>query len=415
MAHEDMIPTEVSQSRLTAFVEQLGSIGAQPGGGIIRPQYSQAWREAQDLVSALMKDAGLKVHEDAVGNVFGRLTGYSDDGTVLVGSHVDTVSYGGAYDGALGVLAAIAAVEAATKIAGQPRRNVEVVSLCEEEGSRFHGNYFGTRAILGMVEPDEAEHLVDAEGITLAEAARSVGCKPEKFVEARRDDLALFLELHIEQGRVLVDAGVNIGIVDVITGVTWIEVTVEGRTDHAGATAMTDRVDAFQGAARMAIAVEELALKEGPPTVATTGVVRLHPGGTNIVPGRAEFTVDVRHPDLPTLDDLVKSIRGKCEAVADERHLEVHVEVVKRTLPHRLDERTGEVFRSAANVLGASWHNMPSGAGHDSQTMGTRIPSAMLFVPSIDGRSHSPAEYSTPEDCARGASVLATALRSIAW
>ena len=382
---------------------------------MIRPMYSPTWREAQDLVASFMWEAGLQVREDAVGNVLGTAAGTDRGDIVVTGSHVDTVTYGGAFDGALGVLSAIAAVEAVLRVAGPPRRTVEVVSLCEEEGSRFHANYFGTRAMLGLLEPGEADRLIDADGTTLADAARSVGLEPRRFGEAVRDDLGCFLELHIEQGRTLADGGVDVGVVDVITGVSWLEVDVAGRADHAGTTAMTDRLDAFQGAARMAIEVEAVAVQQGPPAVATVGLVRVQPGGANIVPARAQFTVDVRHPDPATLERLVAEIRQRCEAIAGERGLTARVEVVKHTPPHELDATLAGVIREAAAACGASWHDMPSGAGHDSQTMATRIPTAMLFVPSIDGRSHSPAEYSTPPACALGASVLATTLRAVAW
>ncbi len=408
-------PVRVDSSRLNSWVERLAQAGSQAGGGIIRPLYSSAWREAQDLVAAMMTDAGLTVREDAVGNVFGRLAGDSDGPVLLTGSHIDTVVLGGAYDGALGVLSAIAAVEACAAASGRPRRPVEVVSLCEEESSRFHANYLGTRAILGLVGAEEPERLVDAEGVTLADAARSVGLDPARFGEARREDFDAFLELHIEQGRTLVDSGVDVGIVDVITGFSWLGVVVDGRTDHAGATAMTDRLDALQGAARMITAVEGVALAAGHPAVATTGVVRVHPGGANIVPGRVEFTVDVRHPDSSVLDEMVATMRAECERIALDRRLEVGVEVLKHTPPHHLDADLRAALQRAADACGATSRDLPSGAGHDSQTMGTRVPAAMLFVPSIGGRSHSPAEYSTPEDCARGASVLATALHGLAW
>lgn len=415
MVSAEMVPVRVDGARLADLVERLGLVGAQPGGGIIRPVYSPAWREAQDLVASLMGEAGLEVREDAVGNVVGTAAGTRGGDVVLTGSHVDTVTYGGAFDGALGVLSSIAAVEALLRDAGPPRRTVQVVSLCEEEGSRFHANYFGTRAILGLVEPDEPDRLVDAGGTTLADAARSVGLDPRRFGEAVRNDLGCFLELHIEQGRMLADAGIDVGIVDVITGVSWLEVDVEGRADHAGTTAMTDRLDAFQGAARMVVAVEAVALEEGSPAVATVGSVRVHPGGANIVPARAHFTVDVRHPDAATLERLVGRIRQRCEDIAGARGLTAQVEVVKHTPPHDLDATLAGLLRDAATACGASWQDMPSGAGHDSQTMATRIPTAMLFVPSVDGRSHSPAEYSTPHACGLGASVLATMLRAVAW
>lgn len=410
-----MRPMRVDETRLAGLVERLAVVGAHPDGGIIRPMYSPAWREAQDLVAGFMRAAGLEVREDAVGNVFGWLNGHGPGGTVLTGSHIDTVVHGGAYDGALGVLSAIAAVEAAAEAGGRPRRRIEVVSLCEEEGSRFHANFFGTRSILGLVDPDEPERLVDTEGVTLARAARAVGLDPAAFPSARRDDMDVFLELHIEQGRSLVDTGTDVGVVDVITGLKWLEVAVEGRTDHAGATAMSDRRDAMQAAARMAAAVEEVAAGCGHPAVGTVGVMRVHPGGANIVPGRVEFTVDLRHPDAAVLDRLASEVGERCQRVARERGLDVHVAVVKNTPPHDLDATLRGVLQEAADACGASWRDLPSGAGHDSQTMATRVPTAMLFVPSVDGRSHSPAEYSTAEDCARGASVLATALHALAW
>ena len=415
MSTDPTAVVRVDEARLQTLVERLGAIGAQPGGGIIRPLYSPAWRQAQDEVAAMMREAGLSVREDAVGNVFGRLAGDGSGPVLMTGSHVDTVVHGGAYDGALGVLAAIAAVEACAAAGGAPRRTVEVVSLCEEESSRFHSNYFGTRSILGLVEDDEPEQLVDLDGVTLADAARSVGLDPARFGEARREDFDTFLELHIEQGRTLVDSGTEVGVVDVITGFVWLEVAVEGRTDHAGATAMTDRRDALQAAARMVTAAEGVALAEGHPAVVTTGVVRVHPGGANIVPGRVEFTVDARHPDPDVLHRMVSGIREQCEAVAADRGVQVVVRSLKETPPHHLDAGLREVLQRSADACGASRRDLPSGAGHDSQTMGTRVAAAMLFVPSVDGRSHSPAEYSTPQDCARGASVLATALRALAW
>jgi allantoate deiminase len=405
----------VDEAKLTSLVEQLGRVGAQSAGGIIRPLYSPPWREAQDMVATMMSNAGLIVREDAVGNVFGRLAGDTAGPVLLTGSHIDTVVHGGLYDGALGVLSAIVALEACAAAGGTPRQTVEVVSLCEEESSRFHANYFGTRSILGLVAENEPELLADLDGVTLAEAARSVGLDPTRFGDAHRDDIDTFLELHIEQGRTLIDAGIDVGVVDVITGFSWLEVVVDGRTDHAGATAMTNRRDALQAATRMITAVEGVALAQGHPAVATTGMVRVHPGGANIVPGRVEFTIDVRHPELDILDQMVTAMREQCTAVATDRGVQVDLTVLKKTPPHTLDAGLRAVLQQAADTCGVTWGELPSGAGHDSQTMGTHVKAAMLFVPSVDGRSHSPAENSTPHACAQGASVLATALRLLAW
>lgn len=408
-------PVWVDESRLHEFVEKLGQIGRNSDGGIDRTLYSSTWKRAQDLVSSFMGQAGLEVRQDTVGNVFGRLQGEEDGDCILTGSHIDSVKNGGAYDGALGVVSGIAALEVLGRDYGQPRRTVEVVSLCEEEGSRFNANYYGTRSILRMVTEDEPTRLMDSNGVTLAEAAASVGLDSSRLFEAQRNDLAMFIELHIEQSRVLQDTGINVGIVDTISGLAWLQIAVKGRTDHAGATAMTDRRDALQGAARMAIAIDALAATQGPPLVATTGVMEVHPGGVNIVPGLVNFAIDVRHPDTSVLTNVVDGIQSECNRVAADRELEVDVEIVKNTPPHTLDSTLRKALSTSAEACGLSWRSLPSGAGHDSQTMGTRIPTAMIFVPSVDGRSHSPAEYSTPTDCARGASVLATSLHALAW
>ena len=415
MSGSPEVVVNVSAARLAELVERLGAIGAQPGGGIIRHQYSESWVQAQDFVAELMAESGLVVRRDAVGNVYGRLPGRDDSRTILTGSHIDAVVMGGAFDGALGVLSAVTALETLAREHGRPERSVEAVSLCEEEGGRFHANYFGTRAILGLIGAKEAEQLVDRDGISLGEAARSVGLDPGRFGEAQRDDLDAFLELHIEQGRTLVDAGIDVGVVDVITGLSWLEVTVTGRVDHAGATAMHDRLDAFQGAAVMARAVDRVVKAQGAPAVGTVGAVHVWPNATNIVPGSVEFSVDVRYPDELVLASLVESITQDCQRIAEESGLTVQLDIVKQVPPLRLERSLSAVLEEAAGRCGASSRILPSGAGHDSQVMGHEVPTAMLFIPSVDGRSHSPAEYSTPEDCGRGASVLATALHALAW
>jgi allantoate deiminase len=407
--------TAVDADRLAGLVERLGRVGAQPGGGIVRHQYSPSWAQAQDVVATMMAEAGLTVRRDAVGNVFGRIAGTDDSRTVLTGSHVDTVTLGGAYDGALGVLSGIAALEVLAREDRPPRRGVEVVSLCEEEGGRFHASYFGTRAILGQVSPTEPDELLDEDGTTLADAARSVGLDPNRFSEARREDLDCFVELHIEQGRTLVDAGVDIGVVDAIVGLTWLRTVVEGRTDHAGTTSMSARRDALQGAARMVAEVEQVACRAGHPAVATVGELHVLPGAPNIVPGGVELYVDVRHPDPGVLAGLVEDLEVRFAEIAAGRGLTTRTTRVKDTPGLPLDADLRGTILEQAERLGFSTVEMPSGAGHDSQTMGTIVPTAMIFVPSVDGRSHSPAELSTPQACAKAATLLAATLRQLAW
>lgn len=403
----------VDEDRLATYLQELGSIGASPDGGLHRFQYDPAWQAARDVLLSWMRDVGLDPRVDTVGNVFGRLQG-RDDGVVLTGSHVDTVPSGGRYDGALGIVGGLAAL-AALRAAGAPARTLEVVALCEEESSRFAANFFGTRAMLGLVAPDEPARLVDADGTTLAEAMRDAGLDPDRVGDAERHDLRAFLELHVEQGRVLADEGVEVGLVEVIPAITWETFTVRGRQDHAGATPMDLRRDAFQAAAQMARDITGLVEREGRPAVATTGRWAVEPGLPSIVPGLARFSLDLRHPDAGVRDRLLDEVHARCQALARAGGVELSVVRDKDEEPAQMDDGLLDVLRSAAEACGASWRRMPSGAGHDSQLMATRMPTAMLFVPSVEGRSHTPEEFTSTEDCVRGASVLATALHALAF
>jgi allantoate deiminase len=403
----------VEPAEMQRLVETLGRYGEQSGGGIIRPVYSPAWKAAQTQLGEWFAEAGLHVREDAVGNLFGRLEGESSR-TVLTGSHIDTVLLGGRYDGALGVLSALAAVRA-LKQEGRPRRSLEVVALCEEEDSRFHANFWGTRGMLGLIRAPELHDLVDEDGMSIAEAMREFGLPPEQYHEAARTDLDAFVELHIEQGRILYDEQIPLGVVDTITGLYRYLTTVEGRTDHAGTTPMDLRVDALQAAIRMAAAVTEMVEQEGRPAVVTNGWWNVEPGAWNIVPGRALFSVDLRHPDEPSKQRLARSLQDTCDRIAAERGVSVQYELASDVLPMAMHDQVKHVLVEAGEAHGLAYKRMVSGAGHDSQVMATQVPTGMLFVPSVDGRSHSPAEYTSPEDAARGASVLATALHQLAY
>ena len=404
----------VEPAEMQYLVETLGAIGEQPGGGIIRHVYDPAWVAARRQVADWLRDAGLTVREDAVGNLFGRVEGDSPR-TVLTGSHIDTVRLGGRYDGALGVLSALAAVRLLAARLGRPKRSLEVVALCEEEDSRFHCNFWGTRGMLGLIEASELESLRDEDGTSIGQAMADIGLAPERFPDARRQDLDAFVELHIEQGRILFDEGVPLGIVDTITGLYRFRVTVEGRTDHAGTTPMDLRKDALQAAAHMAGEMTRIVEQAGRPAVITNGWWDVQPGAWNIVPGLVHFSVDLRHPDEAIKQRLAAEVRARGEAVARERGVSVAYEVVGDVLPRDMDARVKAELVAAADACGVSWKPMVSGAGHDSQVMATGVPTAMLFVPSVEGRSHSAAEYTSPEDAARGATVLATALQRLAY
>ena len=287
--------------------------------------------------------------------------------------------------------------------------------MCEEEGSRFAAHCWGTRGILGLIEPSGLDELRDEQGLTIADAMRAVGLPPERYREAIRTDLEAFLELHIEQGRILFDEGIDLGIVTAITGLQRSYITVKGRADHAGTTPMDLRCDALQGAAHMALAITHLVEQTGRPAVVTMGKWDVKPGAVNVVPGEVSFSVDLRHPEEEAPQRLAASIRAQCEAIAQERNLSISIEVTGKSLPRKMDAQLQTQLVTAAEACGASWKWLPSGAGHDSQIMARYLPTAMLFVPSVEGRSHSAAEYTTAEEASRGASVLATALASMAY
>jgi len=404
----------IEPAEMQRLVETLGAVGEQVGGGIIRHVYDPAWVAARQQLSVWMREAGLAVREDSAGNLFGRIEGDSPR-TILTGSHVDTVRLGGRYDGALGVLSALAALRALQSSAGRPSRSLEMVVLCEEEDSRFHANFWGTRAILGLIDPAELDSLRDEHGISIREAMRGVGLAPERLQDAIRDDLDAFVELHIEQGRILADERLPLGIVDAITGLFRFRTTVEGRTDHAGTTPMDLRRDALQAAAQIATAMTGVVEAAGRPAVLTNGWWDVQPGAWNIVPGLVHFSVDLRHPDEAIKQRLAAEVRQRGQQIASERGVSISYDVVSDVPPMGMDARVKAELQAAADARGVAWIPMVSGAGHDSQVMATRVPTAMLFVPSLDGRSHSAAEYTTPEDAARGATVLATALHRLAF
>lgn len=412
---ENMETVRITPSTIEYYVETLGAIGQQAGGGILRPVYSSAWLEARAQLAQWMGEAGLEVYGDAVGNLFGRLRGMVDDArTILTGSHFDTVKLGGKFDGALGILAGLAAMRALLEQKGRPLRSLEVVALCEEEGSRFPAHYWGSRGILGLIRADELDILRD-DGLSIADAMRQAGFPPEHYREATRNDLSAFLELHIEQGRMLFDEKIDIGIVEAIAGILHQVITVKGRADHAGTTPMDLRRDALQGAARMALEITRMVEQEGRPAVVTMGKWDVRPGAVNIVPGEVRFSIDLRHPVEATKQRLHDTIRLLCEAIAKEHGLSVIVETENDGLPVEMNRQLQELLIQASEACNATWKRLPSGAGHDSQVMAQHIPTAMLFVPSVEGRSHSPAEFTTFEDAARGASVLATAMYWLAY
>ena len=376
-----------------------------------RPSYTPQEAQVRRQLSSWFTQAGLQPWTDAVGNLHGRLEGTGK--TVLVGSHMDTVKDAGAYDGCAGVLCGLAAIQALLAQYGPPKVPVELISMVEEEGSRFSdASFWGSRAVTGQTH-QEMLSCRDEDGVTLALAMEEMGFDPAGIDAARRDDLACYLEMHIEQGPILEHRGVQLGIVDSITGIGIIRVDITGRANHAGTTPMDLRLDALQGAARLVLQLPELA-RRFPGSTVTPGFFQVFPGSANVVPGQVSMLIDyraARQEDLEQLGQLIN--RAAHELEADGFSLSTHFR--DPILPAPLDPGLGRLQERCARELGYSTMHMISGAGHDCQFFARQIPSALLFIPCRDGRSHCPQEYASPEDLSRGAQVLAGTLYRLAW
>lgn len=405
---------DIDATALQQHVDALGQIGREDDL-LFRPVYSPQWLQARDQLRAWMENARLETRVDAVGNLIGRLDGGTEPETVLTGSHIDTVRDAGRYDGALGVLGGIAAAEAIQRSGLRLRRPIEVVALCEEEGSRFAAAaYWGTRAILGEIAADEADRILDDAGVTIGAAMRGVGLDPEGIPAAVRNDIAAFIELHIEQGRVLENAGVDVGIVRAITGLKQLLATISGEADHAGTTPMGIRRDALAGAAEAFIDFERLAKEAGEDAVVTVGQLTLKPNASNVVPETVHFSIDIRVPDQRRLNSLTDAVCAALQQIAARRGLTCTVRTVESQAPAILDRHVQDVIGQAAATVGASSISIVSGAGHDSQAFARRVATGMIFTPSRRGLSHNPAEFTSPEQVVRAAGVLARTLAALA-
>jgi hydantoinase/carbamoylase family amidase len=392
-------------SSLAADLEAAARIGADEGG-VSRFAWTPELAQANEWLVARFEELGLGTEVDPAGNVFGRWE-VGEGPAVLVGSHLDTVPCGGRFDGALGVLAALEAVRILQGEGFEPHRPLWVVSFNDEEGARFRTGMLGSRAFVGEVELDDWRR----RGVAVAMA--EAGFDFERLPEARAvDRIGSYLELHIEQGPVLERAGVDLGIVTGIAGLLGFRARLVGEANHAGTTPMELRRDALAGASRAVLALRDEARARDDMT-ANVGVVTVEPGGFNVIPGLAEFSVDVRSPTAEGFARVEQFVRDILAGIAEEEGLGLELEETHRLQPVPLDSAIQDVLERASEHEGAAHMRLPSGAGHDAMILGRHVPAGMLFVPSRGGVSHSPAEYTAPEHCELGARVLARALAEL--
>ncbi|MBB5224212.1 allantoate deiminase [Amaricoccus macauensis] len=411
-----MTKFEIDRSLVVRIMDDLSRYGSDGGTGITRTVYSPAWVEATDAYARWVEDAGFAARRDAVGNVWARLEGATDGPCVVSGSHIDSQTPGGRFDGTLGAVAALVAIRTLKEQAGTPRVPVEAVALCEEESSRFPAaGLWGSRAITGRIAEDDLVSVRDFDDIAIGDAMRAVGLDPARILEARRDDIDAFVELHIEQGPILEQAGFPVAIVKAITGIRHYQVVLEGTQNHAGAFPMDLRRDPMAGFAEIASGLIDTAHRWGRPAVSTVGRVAVSPNGTAVIPERVTFTVDARHPDPDSFHRLCRTHEAHMLEVAARRDLAIRWRTLIQFEPSPSDPAIVEALTTAAAIQGVPHLVMASGAAHDTQQMAQIARTAMVFVRSKDGRSHTPEEYSSLDDIVAGIEVLTAGLHRLAY
>lgn len=403
--------------RIQHDIEALSAFNSTPGAGLTRFSFSPEHKLAQDYIISQMEQAGLEVRVDACGTVIGRLEGRDPSlPSVMTGSHYDSVRNGGNFDGPAGVVTALETARVLHETGVKPLRTVEFIAMVEEEGARFGGGLFASRAMVGRLTAQELATFCDAEGVTTGEAMAAFGLDPAHFVQAVRKpgEIGNFIELHIEQGPILENEGVQVGIVETIVGIRELEITVTGRPDHAGTTPMHMRADAFLVAAKTAIAANEAAIAAGEGTVATVGKMEVKPGSFNIVPGKVTFFVDIRSKKMACVDVVDAAVRETLDRLTAQEGLEYALRVMMETKPVDTDSAVCRALEACAAANGLSCKRMLSGAGHDAMVLADITRIGLVFVPSKGGRSHCPEEWTDYVLLQNGIETVCGALEQLA-
>jgi N-carbamoyl-L-amino-acid hydrolase len=390
--------------RMESRIEALGRFGTNPEGGVSRVAYSDADLAGREYVRELMEAAGLEVRIDAAGNLIGRREG-TESGLppIMFGSHTDSVPGGGNYDGDVGVIGAIEVAQLIHERGIATRHPLEVVVFTDEEGGLV-----GSRAMIGKLT-EAAMDVVSHSGLTVRDGIRRVGGNPDRLDDAVRapGDIAAFIELHIEQGAILHEADLDIGVVEGIVGIRWWDITIEGFANHAGTTPMDRRWDAMVTAADLTLAINRVATELPGRQVATVGKIQAFPGAPNVIPGEVVMSLEIRDLDADKMQQVFDLIEAEARRIAEARETPIRFEEIDvASPPAPTDQQMRRIISAAAEDLGMSWQLMPSGAGHDAQDMALIAPTGMIFVPSVDGISHSPREFTSARDMANGATVL---------
>jgi len=405
----------IDQNRLFERLQKLGQIGRTPQGGVSRLALTDLDRQGLALIETWMRDAGLQTRTDAAGNLIGRKEGRLPHlPVVLTGSHSDTTQEGGMFDGALGILGGIEALQSMQENGVMTDHAIEVCAYRDEEGCRFAASYSSSRIMAGKYNPQRLQYR-DENGISIGEALARLGIPPDKVGQAARapDSVKAHIELHIEQGKVLESRGLSVGIVTGICAASRSRITLTGQARHAGTTPMSLRRDALAAAAAV-IQMTEKTAQRSPGSVATVGVIRAFPGGVNVIPGKVELSLDCRDIDTQTCDALLEQITRQAEQICTARNIDFDITTFGKGKAKLCSEMTKTAIAQACDELELPTMMIASGAGHDSGSYHDFCPMGMIFVRSKEGISHHPDEWSSPQDCADGVRVLYRTLLKLA-
>ncbi|HBB98240.1 MAG TPA: Zn-dependent hydrolase [Blastocatellia bacterium] len=400
----------INGARLNEHLKALSEFGKNPQGGVSRVAYSEADRQGREYVLGLMRAANLDVSIDAAGNLVGRRAG-SDNSLkpILVGSHIDSVPEGGNFDGDVGSLGAIEVAQTLAENKVTTRHPLEVIIFQNEEGGLI-----GSEAVVGQLSEKEFD-LVNKSGKTVRDGIKFIGGDLSKLATVKREkgSIAAYLELHIEQGGTLEAEKIDIGVVEGIVGINWWDVTIEGFANHAGTTAMNNRQDALLAAAKFIEAVNRVVTSVPGRQVGTVGRIQALPGAPNVIPGKVVCSLELRDLDAAKIQMLYQKIRTEADQIAKSNRVTFDFKALNTNISAPTDPRIRAIIDQSAKELGLTTRQMPSGAGHDAQDMARIGPVGMIFIPSIGGISHSPKEFSRPQDIENGANVLLGALMKV--
>ncbi|GKX52069.1 Zn-dependent hydrolase [Budvicia aquatica] len=401
--------------RIQQHIEHIAAFTATPGQGTTRMSYSPQGKQAREYIKAQMQAAGLMVREDAIGNIFGKLAGKDASlPCVMIGSHFDSVPNGGAFDGPAGVVMGLEIATLFHEHKLTPHYPLEIVALVEEEGASFGRGLLASCAIAGKVTLDELNTLCDSQGVSAATRMTEAGFNPEAVNSVIRtpQSIKAFIELHIEQGPVLEQSGTDIGLVDTIVGITQLVVTVTGKAGHAGTTPMDSRQDALVATSKMIAQIGDFARQAGEATVATVGKLQVFPNGANVIPNKVVFTVDIRSKSGDKLNQVIEQTK-QCIQQNSVEGIICHIEQPLYVQPTPLNAAIHQKLQKHSDQLGLSSRTMVSGAGHDAMIFAGICDVGLVFVPSRDGLSHHPDEWTDYEQIQKGVDVIFHTVKEI--